>query len=428
MTKTRAQVNAEIEVLVKIVEDRETFPELDESLRQKIIKEIRDKNITMAFGLARHANQPTIAQIFEQRGINLQDPELSKRLLEAAWKGEKEEVEIILGFEVDINIREEGSVLIYGATPLILSVINGHAEIVEMLIRAGADVNRRALYHGGTALIYCCVQGHVEIARLLLQVPEIDINAMEIANSMTPLSWAIGRSIPILDLLLEKKPDLTLLTSKSLFKALTDSWISKVPLEESVNRLISYSLSLENLSSFYHLMKISINDFLPSKIAEIVAAVLPTNDPLIDETISKHKLNTPEASKTIAGLRDLNNKLTTQSLLRGNIHPVTTARIITSAYAFEQLRVKKLEQLTEQDTLINEYTMEENAWNWCQLSIEQRNLLSEVLEEGKAEYPSEEKQNPPSASPHRANIERLRDVLLIDGSREKSYMQGGANR
>ena len=45
---------------------------------------------------------------------------------------------------------------------------HGHAEVVELLLKAGADKNARSR-SGNTALCLALHQGHVEVARLLLE-------------------------------------------------------------------------------------------------------------------------------------------------------------------------------------------------------------------------------------------------------------------
>jgi ankyrin repeat protein len=53
-------------------------------------------------------------------------------------------------------------------SPLMLAVMQGNAQCMDLLIGAGADVNQRCGCHDETALHVCCAQGKAELARLLI--------------------------------------------------------------------------------------------------------------------------------------------------------------------------------------------------------------------------------------------------------------------
>lgn len=73
-------------------------------------------------------------------------------------------------------------------TPLILAAMNGHTEIVRLLIDAGADVNARNSHHD-TALMTAIAKGHGQIAQALIQArAKIDICNKD---GVTPLALAI---------------------------------------------------------------------------------------------------------------------------------------------------------------------------------------------------------------------------------------------
>lgn len=55
-----------------------------------------------------------------------------------------------------------------GATPLICASLDGHTEMVLLLLELGADVNATQV-RGVTALMSGCMTGHVDIVRILLQ-------------------------------------------------------------------------------------------------------------------------------------------------------------------------------------------------------------------------------------------------------------------
>ncbi len=63
----------------------------------------------------------------------------------------------------DINIQSDK----YGNTALIRAVIEGHTDIVKLLITAGADVNIQDKYDN-TALIWAVIKDHTDIVKLLI--------------------------------------------------------------------------------------------------------------------------------------------------------------------------------------------------------------------------------------------------------------------
>ena len=54
-----------------------------------------------------------------------------------------------------------------GSTPLMKASTNGHADIAELLLEAGAE--KDSCDRGGfTALIYAALRGHAQVVQLLL--------------------------------------------------------------------------------------------------------------------------------------------------------------------------------------------------------------------------------------------------------------------
>ena len=74
-----------------------------------------------------------------------------------------------------------------GSTPLSIATIKGHADIVKLLLKSGADPSARNK-DGGTALHYACLLGRPEIAMLLVD-HGADANATAI-NGDTPIDVA----------------------------------------------------------------------------------------------------------------------------------------------------------------------------------------------------------------------------------------------
>jgi len=188
-------------------------------------------------------------------------PDLDRALLEACGKGRAEVVENLLKEGAQVNARavlpqpendqeaipsdwNEGA----GGTALILASAAGHGEVVDILLRAGADVNAvdergwpaimRAAYfgrgeivrallesgaspdlreshEGATALQFAARQDHGGTVRMLLDAGANPNAAL--TNGWTSLMWAVERGSPgIVRMLLEAGADPNATTSSGV--------------------------------------------------------------------------------------------------------------------------------------------------------------------------------------------------------------------
>jgi len=188
-------------------------------------------------------------------------PDLDRALLEACRKGRADGVETLLKQGADVNAREvlpqsendeeaipsdwnEGA----GGTALILASAAGNSEVVDLLLRAGADVNAidergwpaimRAAYfgHGGivrallesgaaldlretsegaTALQFAARQNHADTVRVLLDAGANPNAAL--TNGWTSLLWAVERgSAEVVRMLIEAGADPNVTTSSGV--------------------------------------------------------------------------------------------------------------------------------------------------------------------------------------------------------------------
>ena len=75
--------------------------------------------------------------------------------------------------------------------PLDYAAMHGRADVADLLIAFGADMNAKDNLYGGTPLHYAiwyAPQGHLEVAELLIN-RGADVNAKD-ANGLTPLDYA----------------------------------------------------------------------------------------------------------------------------------------------------------------------------------------------------------------------------------------------
>lgn len=92
----------------------------------------------------------------------------------AAAQGHTELVELLLRQGADVNAftRPDPATGIVTMTPLMAAAMNGHADVVELLLRHGADLSAEtgetALYPAGvTALYLAAVKGHDNVVAVL---------------------------------------------------------------------------------------------------------------------------------------------------------------------------------------------------------------------------------------------------------------------
>lgn len=123
--------------------------------------------------LASKANFGIIAKMLMEAGIdvNWQDAAGDTALHIAARFGNVECARVLVegtkDQKADIEIQEST----YEWTPLDVAAVDGHIEVVKLLVEAGADVGK-ADSSGWTAREHAALRGHTQIARLLAPQPE----------------------------------------------------------------------------------------------------------------------------------------------------------------------------------------------------------------------------------------------------------------
>ncbi len=85
-------------------------------------------------------------------------------LHEAARKGDLAQVQLLLGAGVPVNIKSE-----YGATALSFAADKGHLDLVKFLISHGAEVDVTDTFYQSTPIIWAAYNGRAEVVRVLVE-------------------------------------------------------------------------------------------------------------------------------------------------------------------------------------------------------------------------------------------------------------------
>src|SRR3989339_507079 len=100
----------------------------------------------------------------------------------AAQNGHAQIVQLLLAADANVNSQTTDK----GDTPLFIAAFKGHTEVVQILLGAHPNVNSQTTDNGVTPLYIAAQQGHARIVRLLIEVgANVDIQRTD--SGTTPL-------------------------------------------------------------------------------------------------------------------------------------------------------------------------------------------------------------------------------------------------
>jgi ankyrin repeat protein len=130
-----------------------------------------------------------IALLQQRIDVNERMPDGTTALHWAAHNGDADLVQRLIKAGADAKVAND-----YGATPMSEAAERADAEIIKSLLIAGADVES-ANPEGQTALMTVARTDHVDAARILLS-HHADVNARERWRGQTALMWAAAQGQP----------------------------------------------------------------------------------------------------------------------------------------------------------------------------------------------------------------------------------------
>jgi ankyrin repeat protein len=150
----------------------------------------------------------------------------STALAWAAYEDDEQAVDLLIRAGADVNKAND----FHGVTPLALACANGNSRVVRKLLDAGADPDR-AQWSGETPLMTCANTGAVDGATALLE-HGADVNATENEEDQTALMWAVaGQHAQVVRVLTENGANVE---ARSRIVPRPDPYIVEMSLDESI--------------------------------------------------------------------------------------------------------------------------------------------------------------------------------------------------
>jgi len=152
--------------------------------------------------------------------INALQADGMSALFWAVYYDQADIVNLLIDAGADANIANR-----YGLTPLIQAAINGNGEIMSLLVDAGADPNARTL-QGDTALMNASKTGALQGIQALLEAGA-EVDARDSYTFQTALMWATAfNNADIVSTLIENGADVNARSAELIFSGVQQGGVA----------------------------------------------------------------------------------------------------------------------------------------------------------------------------------------------------------
>ena len=163
--------------------------------RKSVMRKHSSKS-SEVLALATKENFEVIVQLLVEAGVDLnhQDEQGETALHVAARFGYSKCAEVLLRGTTTQKADTEIAEKTFGWTPLHVASVDGHLNVVKLLIEAGADLERYDS-SGWTAKEHASLRGHLQIAKLLAQKtssPVLTSSNSSVTSSSPPSSFSLA--------------------------------------------------------------------------------------------------------------------------------------------------------------------------------------------------------------------------------------------
>ncbi|MFZ9053208.1 MAG: ankyrin repeat domain-containing protein [Woeseiaceae bacterium] len=176
----------------------------------------------------RNGDQASLMSLLDRKDVDIDAGRAdgSTALAWAAYEDDEQAVDLLIRAGADVNKAND----FHGVTPLALACANGNSRVVRKLLDAGADPDR-AQWSGETPLMTCANTGAVDGATALLE-HGADVNATENEEDQTALMWAVaGQHAQVVRVLTENGANVE---ARSRIVPRPDPYIVEMSLDESI--------------------------------------------------------------------------------------------------------------------------------------------------------------------------------------------------